>query len=120
MREDYQKLFLQVCAGVASLGGVLIEESDLEAIFSLSNDKFLSFECERYYVPAFNMFLSSKKKPNEKFEIGVLMNVFERIRKDGYGPATIENQFNFLRNTDAISAMEKYRDEYYRSIDLLP
>jgi hypothetical protein len=95
MRKDYQKYFFEVNINVINLGGILYEESDLRSVFSFPNGWKLLFDCERYYVVAFSLILVSPS--DEKFDLALLMELFENNGGHNYGPPTIENYFHFIK-----------------------
>lgn len=113
MRDDYQPYFDELNAGVLTLGGVCLSESELFAEFSMPSGWSLAFDCERFYGPSWTIYLINPER-SLKLVLPFLMLTFAEFRGRFYGPPTIANQVNFLREewSRIIGDYESYVDDY--------
>lgn len=101
MRADYSTLFQELQTELTGAGFEysVIEETELTAVLLLSTGWTLVFEGERYYGPAFSIFVAPKLedvKAEQRFAVFLLMRVFENRSGKNYGKPSIRNQILFL------------------------
>lgn len=119
MRDDYLALFQELQSELTSagIGNSVVEDTELAAILLLSTGWVLVFEGERYYGPAFSIFIAptlEDAKGTRRFAVFLLMRVFETRRKKLYGKPSIKNQVGFLaeEKTYIFSDTKNYQCDY--------
>lgn len=121
MREDYEAYFQQLKNALNQLGYVSVHTEELTAEFFLLTGWKLSFECERYYGPMFGIFIIPPNPLNNRrrgYEVGLLMQVFEKLTGKTYGKPTIEKQVSFLiQEKDRVFGDPSYYESDYSKLN---
>jgi hypothetical protein len=125
MRKDYQPYLRQLKTRLTGLGYVSVKERELDAEFTLYSGWKLSFEGERNYGPMFGIFVIPPSPPTNRrrgYEVGMLMQAFEKLEGKLYGRPTIDGQVDFLiREKEKIFRDPTYYEaQYAKLIDTAP
>lgn len=118
MRYDYQSYFEKLKTEIAKLNYKEIREGELVAEFTLASGWEINFECERYYGPAFTIWInpprSKESSVKKSFAVWLLMRVFSEKTGKDYGKPSIENQARFMveESPKIFDDIDFYKDEY--------
>lgn len=88
--------FVDLRSRLFDIGGVLMHRDETHARFALTKGWSVEVTFERY-DPDFSISLLNHDS-GERYAMWILMQVFERLLNKRYGPATIQNQVEFLKN----------------------
>lgn len=123
MRNDYEPYFQNLRGKLSALGYSAVRESYLEAQFVLYSGWTLSFECERYYAPMFGIYIipPNPSARKNRYEVGLLMQVFEKLQGKSYGKPTIDAQVDFLvEEKDRVFGDPALYEAEYASLNNFP
>lgn len=121
MRPDYAPYFQEFQSELSKVGldYAVVYDSELTALLQLNSGWVLSFDCERYYVPAFTVSIAPSTKDamvGKGYALRILMKVFEKKRNREYGLPNFHNEALFLATEKKVifEAPDYYTAEYER------